>query len=68
LRKRPKRTSRTTDIVVSGSGVQLFVHPLILGDGKRLFEEGEERTALVLADSRAFATGVVHLTYTPAAS
>ena len=68
------------DIVISGSGalarsllergmldeLQLFVHPLVLGGGKRLFAEGEQRTALELADSRTFATGVVHLTYTPA--
>ena len=68
------------DIVISGSGaltrsllergmldeLQLFVHPLVLGGGKRLFAEGEQRTALELADSQTFATGVVHLTYTPA--
>jgi dihydrofolate reductase len=68
------------DIVVSGSGalvrsllerglldaLQLFVHPVVLGAGKRLFAEGEERTALELTDSRTFATGVVHLTYKPA--
>jgi dihydrofolate reductase len=69
-----------SDIVVSGSStlarsllehglldeLQLFVHPLVLGGGKRLFEEGEEQTALELAGSQTFATGVVHLTYTPA--
>jgi dihydrofolate reductase len=68
------------DIVVSGSGtltrsllerglideLQLFVHPLVLGGGKRLFEPDGERTALELADSRAFSTGVVFLTYKPA--
>ncbi|MBA2346411.1 MAG: dihydrofolate reductase family protein [Rubrobacter sp.] len=68
------------DIVVSGSGALvwsllqhglldeliLFVHPIVLGNGKRLFEEGEERTALELAESRTFATGVVCLTYRPA--
>ena len=67
------------DIVVSGSGglarsllreglldeLQLFVCPVLIGSGKRLFEEGEERTALELADSRTFATGVVYLTYRP---
>ena len=41
------------------------MHPLVLGGGKRLFAEGEQRTALELADSQTFATGVVHLTYTP---
>ena len=68
------------DIVISGSGalarsrlergmldeLQLFVHPLVLGGGRKLFEGGGERTALELAGSRTFATGVVHLTYTPA--
>lgn len=69
-------------IVVSGSGVltrsllehglldelRLFLHPLVIGSGKRLFEEGEERTALELVDSRTSTTGVVYLTYTPADS
>jgi dihydrofolate reductase len=67
------------DIVVSGSGalarsllreglldeLQLFVHPVLIGSGKRLFEEGEEWTALELAESQNFATGVVYLTYQP---
>ncbi len=42
-----------------------MVHPVIVGSGQRLFEEGEERTALELVDSKAFATGVVLLTYRP---
>ena len=67
------------DIVVSGSGalvrsllredlldeLQLFVHPVLIGSGKRLFEEGEERKALDLVDSKTFSTGVVYLTYRP---
>jgi dihydrofolate reductase len=73
-----RRTGK--DIVISGSGaltrslrgrgmldeLQLFVHPLVLGRGKCLFTEGEQQTALKLADSQTFATGVIHLTYTPA--
>jgi dihydrofolate reductase len=65
------------DIVISGSGtlvrsllrdglideLRLMVHPLVLGSGKRLFEEGEERAALELVNSRTFSTGVVYLTY-----
>lgn len=43
----------------------LHVHPLILGDGKRLFEDGGQRNALNLVDSRTFDTGVVSLTYEP---
>jgi dihydrofolate reductase len=68
------------DIVVSGSGtlvrsllryglldeLQLMVHPVVVGPGKRLFEEVEEQVTLELADSRTFATGVVYLTYRPA--
>lgn len=44
----------------------LMVHPLILGNGKRLFEEGGERNALNLVDSKTFNTGVISLTYEPA--
>jgi dihydrofolate reductase len=68
------------DIVISGSGalvrslldgglideLKLMVHPVVVGRGKRLFEEGEKQTALELVDSRTFATGVVYLTYRPA--
>jgi hypothetical protein len=36
---------------------------VVLGSGKRLFEEG--RHALELVDSKAFATGVLYLTYKP---
>ena len=45
--------------------LQLFVHPVLIGGGKRLFEEGEERKALELVDSKAFSTGVVYLTHRP---
>jgi len=68
------------DIVISGSGalvrslleyglldeLKLMVHPVIVGSGKRLFEEGERQTALELVDSKTFATGVLYLTYRPA--
>jgi dihydrofolate reductase len=45
---------------------RLMVHPLVLGGGKRLFEDGVDRKALELVDSRTFGTGVVYLTYQPA--
>ncbi len=75
LKRRPGK-----DITVLGSGVlvrsllrdglldelRLMVHPVILGGGKRLFEDEEGRKALKLVDSRTFATGVVYLTYRPA--
>jgi dihydrofolate reductase len=68
------------DIVISGSGalvrslldaglldeLRLMVHPVVVGSGKRLFEEGEKQTALELVDAKTFATGVVYLTYKPA--
>jgi dihydrofolate reductase len=68
------------DISISGSGslvrsllrdglideLRLMVHPVVVGSGKRLFEEGGERIALELVDSKTFSTGVVYLTYRPA--
>lgn len=46
----------------------LNVHPLVLGGGKRLFEEGVKRNTLNLVDSKTYDTGVVSLTYQPAAT
>jgi dihydrofolate reductase len=43
--------------------IRLMVHPVILGDGKRLFEDGDDRRPLELVDSRTFSTGVLYLTY-----
>jgi dihydrofolate reductase len=68
------------DIVISGSGtlvrsllhhglldeLKLMIHPILVGSGKRLFEEGEGQTKLELVDSRTFSTGVLYLTYRPA--
>jgi dihydrofolate reductase len=70
------------DISISGSGtlvrslleddlldeLRLMVHPIVLGTGKRLFEEGGEQKALKLVDSKTFSTGVLYLTYQPAQS
>ena len=75
LKRRPGK-----DITVLGSGalvrsllkdglldeLRLMIHPVILGGGKRHFEDEEDRKALQLVDSRTFATGVVYLTYRPA--
>jgi dihydrofolate reductase len=69
-------------IYVSGSGtlvramiadglvdeLHLFVYPVAVGEGPRLFPEGGPRTALRLAGAEGFANGVVHLTYTPTGS
>ena len=45
--------------------LSLMVHPIILGSGRPLFEDGGDRKALKLVDSRVFSTGVVYLTYQP---
>jgi dihydrofolate reductase len=48
--------------------LRLMVHPVVLGSGKRLFEEGGDPKALELVDSKTFGTGVLYLTYQPAHS
>lgn len=45
--------------------LSLMVHPIVLGSGKRLFEDGGEREGLELVDAKTFGTGVVHLIYRP---
>jgi dihydrofolate reductase len=69
------------DILVYGSGklvntllqydlvdeLRLMVHPVVLGSGKRLFEDtAETMKVLKLADSKTFSSGVVLLSYHPA--
>ena len=46
----------------------LMVHPLVVGSGKHLFEEGGDQKALELFDSKTFSTGVLYLTYQPVQS
>jgi dihydrofolate reductase len=67
------------DIYVSGSGrlvrallddglvdgLHLFVYPVALGAGDRLFHEGQE-VRLALREQETYANGVVHLHYGPA--
>jgi dihydrofolate reductase len=67
-------------IYVSGSGalvramladglvdeLHLFVFPLALGVGQRLFNDGASTLRLSLAGAQAFDSGVVHLSYRPA--
>jgi dihydrofolate reductase len=48
--------------------LRLLVHPLVVGSGAKLFDTGVAPVALELVASRAFATGVVDLTYRPAAA
>ncbi len=68
------------DISISGSGtlvrsllredlldeLRLMVHPIVVGSGKRLFEDGGDQKPLELVDSQTFGTGVLYLTYRPA--
>jgi dihydrofolate reductase len=75
LKRRPGK-----DITVLGSGelvrsllqedlldeLRLMIHPIVVGSGKRLFDEGGEQKALELVDSKTFSTGVLYLTYRPA--
>ena len=42
---------------------RLFVYPILLGQGRRLFTEGIDRNKLRLAESTAFQSGIVLLTY-----
>lgn len=74
LKRRPGK-----DISISGSPtlirsllaedlldeLRLMVHPVVVGGGKRLLEEGGDQKALELVDSKTFKTGVVYLTYRP---
>ena len=69
------------NIYVSGSGtlaqamlvdglvddLHLFVYPLALGAGQRLFADSGPATKFALAGSEAYSNGVLHLTYTLAA-
>ena len=44
---------------------QLWMHPVVLGGGKRLFGDGSPHTTMRLVDSRTSAGGLVILTYEP---
>ena len=48
--------------------LRLLVHPLVVGSGAKLFEEGTGQVPLELVDSRTFQTGVLDLTYRPVAA
>jgi dihydrofolate reductase len=68
-------------IYISGSGtlvrgllddglvdeLHLFVYPVALGSGERLFRDGEAQKKLALQATDAYDNGVVHLAYGPAA-
>jgi dihydrofolate reductase len=65
------------DLYVSGSGtlvrglladglldeLHLFVFPVALGEGEKLFGDGQPKATLALASTEAYGNGVVHLAY-----
>jgi dihydrofolate reductase len=67
------------DILVFGSGnlvqtlkqldlideYRLMVFPIVLGSGKRLFEEGTDEKVLKLTDTKTLSSGTIVLTYQP---
>jgi dihydrofolate reductase len=46
--------------------LHLLVHPVVIGKGQKLFEDGA-KVPLTLVSATPFTTGVVHLVYGPAA-
>ena len=44
---------------------RLWLHPIILGSGKRLFRDGGPTTTLRLVDTKTLSSGLVILTYEP---
>ena len=46
--------------------LHLFVFPVVLGSGTRLFGAPGDKLPLKLIDSATYETGVVHLTYAKA--
>ena len=44
---------------------RLWLHPIILGSGKRLFRDGGPTTTLRLVDTKTTSSGLVILTYEP---
>ena len=77
---RSLKESADRDLYVSGSTtlvramladglvdeLHLFVYPVALGQGERLFPESDQPLKLALAGSDAYDSGVVHLGYRPA--
>lgn len=47
---------------------RLYVHPVVLGDGKRLFADRTGQEVMRLIDTKAFTSGVVALSYEPEGS
>jgi dihydrofolate reductase len=47
--------------------LRLLVHPIVVGHGKRLFEAEDQPIPLRLVEAKTFSTGVLAMTYAPAA-
>jgi dihydrofolate reductase len=45
---------------------KFWIHPIVLGGGKRLFADGFDKSSLELVDVKSLSTGVVIITYHPA--
>lgn len=45
--------------------LQLFIHPVVLGSGRRLFDEETEQTQLKLVSADVFNSGVIDALYAP---
>jgi dihydrofolate reductase len=45
--------------------LRLFVHPVVVGSGRRLFDDDSEPLEFALVDSHVYDNGVVSLTYEP---
>ena len=48
--------------------LRLLVHPLVVGQGAKLFPDGSPPVSLQLVASQTFSTGVLDLTYRPVAA
>jgi dihydrofolate reductase len=69
------KLKRDRNLLVNGSGkltqtllhhalvddFRIWIHPVVLGDGERLFTDGSETTAMKLRDTRMTSSGVVVL-------
>ena len=45
--------------------LRLFVHPVVVGSGRRLFDDQSDPVEFALVDSHAYDNGVISLTYKP---
>jgi dihydrofolate reductase len=48
--------------------LRLMIHPVLVGSGGRLFDQAAVPVALELVESQTFSSGVLNLTYRPAAA